>query len=112
MWPQYAHNLVPYSSSQSQSSYIIRNPQQRRISQSQPVRGRDEEQDDIVSADVEEVVLIVLIVVDERLLFGGKGKVVTSLLIANKLLLGVIAYMYMLPPFRLLLYVLICGYTS
>lgn len=43
------------SSSQSQSSYIIRNPQQRRISQSQPVRGRDEEQDDIVSADVEEV---------------------------------------------------------
>lgn len=44
------------SSSQSQSSYIIRNPQQRRISQSQPVRGRDEEQDDIVSADVEEVI--------------------------------------------------------
>lgn len=56
--------------------------------------------------------MIVLIVVDERLLFGGKGKVVTSLLIANKLLLGVIAYVYMLPPFRLLLYVLICGYTS
>ncbi|MXQ94451.1 hypothetical protein E5288_WYG022440 [Bos mutus] len=52
------------SSSQSQSSYIIRNPQQRRISQSQPVRGRDEEQDDIVSADVEEVVLIVLTVVE------------------------------------------------
>ncbi|KAB1257826.1 E3 ubiquitin-protein ligase UBR5 [Camelus dromedarius] len=47
------------SSSQSQSSYIIRNPQQRRISQSQPVRGRDEEQDDIVSADVEEVVEVV-----------------------------------------------------
>lgn len=46
------------SSSQSQSSYIIRNPQQRRISQSQPVRGRDEEQDDIVSADVEEVSFI------------------------------------------------------
>eukprot|EP00061_Rhincodon_typus_P008955 g32032.t1 len=39
---------------QSQSSYIIRNPQQRHISQSQPVRGRDEEQDDIVTADVEE----------------------------------------------------------
>jgi hypothetical protein len=52
--------LTPYSSSQSQSSYIIRNPQQRRISQSQPVRGRDEEQDDIVSADVEEVLLTVL----------------------------------------------------
>ncbi|KAL0598967.1 E3 ubiquitin-protein ligase UBR5 [Plecturocebus cupreus] len=46
------------SSSQSQSSYIIRNPQQRRISQSQPVRGRDEEQDDIVSADVEEVEVV------------------------------------------------------
>lgn len=53
-------NPAPSSSSQSQSSYIIRNPQQRRISQSQPVRGRDEEQDDIVSADVEEVFLIVL----------------------------------------------------
>ncbi|KAK7812681.1 hypothetical protein U0070_016151 [Myodes glareolus] len=48
----------PSSSSQSQSSYIIRNPQQRRISQSQPVRGRDEEQDDIVSADVEEVEVV------------------------------------------------------
>ncbi|KAK6491509.1 E3 ubiquitin-protein ligase UBR5 isoform X6 [Huso huso] len=46
------------SSSQSQSSYIIRNPQQRHISQSQPVRGRDEEQDDIVSADVEEVEVV------------------------------------------------------
>ncbi|ELK32857.1 E3 ubiquitin-protein ligase UBR5 [Myotis davidii] len=46
------------SSSQSQSSYILRNPQQRRISQSQPVRGRDEEQDDIVSADVEEVEVV------------------------------------------------------
>ncbi|XP_041422518.1 E3 ubiquitin-protein ligase UBR5 isoform X11 [Xenopus laevis] len=46
------------SSNQSQSSYIIRNPQQRRISQSQPVRGRDEEQDDIVSADVEEVEVV------------------------------------------------------
>ena len=43
------------SSSQTASSYIIRNPQPRRSSQSQPVRGRDEEQDDIVSADVEEV---------------------------------------------------------
>lgn len=50
--------LTPYSSSQSQSSYIIRNPQQRRISQSQPVRGREEEQDDIVSADVEEVEVV------------------------------------------------------
>ncbi|XP_069477553.1 E3 ubiquitin-protein ligase UBR5 isoform X1 [Ambystoma mexicanum] len=46
------------SSSQSQSSYLIRNPQQRRISQSQPARGRDEEQDDIVSADVEEVEVV------------------------------------------------------
>ncbi|XP_041104638.1 E3 ubiquitin-protein ligase UBR5 isoform X2 [Polyodon spathula] len=46
------------SSSQSQSSYIMRNPQQRHISQSQPVRGRDEEQDDIVSADVEEVEVV------------------------------------------------------
>ncbi|XP_063307261.1 E3 ubiquitin-protein ligase UBR5 isoform X6 [Pelobates fuscus] len=46
------------SSNPSQSSYIIRNPQQRRISQSQPVRGRDEEQDDIVSADVEEVEVV------------------------------------------------------
>lgn len=43
------------SSSQTAASYIIRNPQPRRSSQSQPVRGRDEEQDDIVSADVEEV---------------------------------------------------------
>lgn len=43
------------SSSQTTASYIIRNPQPRRSSQSQPVRGRDEEQDDIVSADVEEV---------------------------------------------------------
>lgn len=43
------------SSSQSASSYIIRNPQPRRSSQSQTARGRDEEQDDIVSADVEEV---------------------------------------------------------
>ena len=33
----------------------MRNPQPRRSSQSQPVRGRDEEQDEIVSADVEEV---------------------------------------------------------
>ncbi|KAJ7338019.1 hypothetical protein JRQ81_010545 [Phrynocephalus forsythii] len=46
------------SSNQPQSAYIIRNPQQRRISQSQPVRGRDEEQDDIVSADVEEVEVV------------------------------------------------------
>lgn len=45
----------PPSSSQTTASYIIRNPQPRRSSQSQPVRGRDEEQDDIVSADVEEV---------------------------------------------------------
>ncbi|MGH0149004.1 UNVERIFIED_CONTAM: hypothetical protein FKN15_044615 [Acipenser sinensis] len=45
-------------SSLSQSSYIIRNPQQRHISQSQPVRGRDEERDDIVSADVEEVEVV------------------------------------------------------
>lgn len=54
--------LLPslFSSSQSQSSYIIRNPQQRRISQSQPVRGRDEEQDDIVSADVEEVIIVIV----------------------------------------------------
>lgn len=43
------------SSSQTAASYIIRNPQPRRSSQSQPARGRDEEQDDIVSADVEEV---------------------------------------------------------
>ncbi|KAG5842550.1 hypothetical protein ANANG_G00178800 [Anguilla anguilla] len=43
------------SSSQSASSYIMRNPQPRRSSQSQPARGRDEEQDEIVSADVEEV---------------------------------------------------------
>lgn len=43
------------SSSQTAASYIIRNPQPRRSSQSQPVRGRDEEHDDIVSADVEEV---------------------------------------------------------
>lgn len=43
------------SSSQTAASYIIRTPQPRRSSQSQPVRGRDEEQDDIVSADVEEV---------------------------------------------------------
>lgn len=70
-WQQHPRKL-PFlrSSSQSQSSYIIRNPQQRRISQSQPVRGRDEEQDDIVSADVEEVVVIVFIVVDERLFYG------------------------------------------
>jgi hypothetical protein len=67
------HLLIPHSSSQSPSSYIIRNPQQRRISQSQPVRGRDEEQDDIVSADVEEVILIVLITVDEKLIFYGKS---------------------------------------
>lgn len=46
---------VLYSSSQAASSYIIRTPQPHRSSQSQPVRGRDEEQDDIVSADVEEV---------------------------------------------------------
>lgn len=52
------HHLSLHSSSQSQSAYIIRNPQQRRISQSQPVRGRDEEQDDIVSADVEEVEVV------------------------------------------------------
>lgn len=43
------------SSSQTAASYIIRNPQPRHSSQSQPVRGRDEEPDDIVSADVEEV---------------------------------------------------------
>uniref|UniRef100_A0A8C1RLA4 HECT-type E3 ubiquitin transferase n=1 Tax=Cyprinus carpio TaxID=7962 RepID=A0A8C1RLA4_CYPCA len=46
------------SSSQSASSYIIRNPQPRRSSQSQTARGRDEEQDDIVSADVEEVEVV------------------------------------------------------
>uniref|UniRef100_A0A8C7NHQ0 E3 ubiquitin-protein ligase UBR5 n=1 Tax=Oncorhynchus mykiss TaxID=8022 RepID=A0A8C7NHQ0_ONCMY len=46
------------SSNQTASSYIIRNPQPRRSSQSQPVRGRDEEQDDIVSADVEEVEVV------------------------------------------------------
>uniref|UniRef100_A0A7N8XQ82 HECT-type E3 ubiquitin transferase n=1 Tax=Mastacembelus armatus TaxID=205130 RepID=A0A7N8XQ82_9TELE len=46
------------SSSQTTASYIIRNPQPRRSSQSQPVRGRDEEQDDIVSADVEEVEVV------------------------------------------------------
>lgn len=69
---QCAPNLrLPSSSSPSQSSYIIRNPQQRRISQSQPVRGRDEEQDDIVSADVEEVVLIVLIVSWEAFIWEG-----------------------------------------
>ncbi|XP_010772549.1 E3 ubiquitin-protein ligase UBR5-like, partial [Notothenia coriiceps] len=45
-------------SSQTAASYIIRNPQPRRSSQSQPVRGRDEEQDDIVSADVEEVEVV------------------------------------------------------
>ncbi|XP_043921583.1 E3 ubiquitin-protein ligase UBR5 [Protopterus annectens] len=53
------------NSSQSQSSYIIRNPQQRRISQSQPVRGRDEEHDDIVSADVEEVEVVEGVAVEE-----------------------------------------------
>lgn len=52
--------FINLSSSQSQSSYIIRNPQQRRISQLQPVRGRDEEQDDIVSADVEEVSFLII----------------------------------------------------
>ncbi|KAB5532947.1 hypothetical protein PHYPO_G00125920 [Pangasianodon hypophthalmus] len=46
------------NSSQSASSYIIRNPQPRRSSQSQTARGRDEEQDDIVSADVEEVEVV------------------------------------------------------
>uniref|UniRef100_A0AAY3ZX24 E3 ubiquitin-protein ligase UBR5 n=1 Tax=Denticeps clupeoides TaxID=299321 RepID=A0AAY3ZX24_9TELE len=46
------------NSSQTASSYIIRTPQPRRSSQSQPVRGRDEEQDDIVSADVEEVEVV------------------------------------------------------
>ncbi|KAL4629964.1 E3 ubiquitin-protein ligase UBR5 isoform X5 [Arapaima gigas] len=46
------------SSSQTASSYIMRNPQPRRSSQSQPVRGRDEEQDEIVSADVEEVEVV------------------------------------------------------
>uniref|UniRef100_A0A8C7W9W9 E3 ubiquitin-protein ligase UBR5 n=1 Tax=Oncorhynchus mykiss TaxID=8022 RepID=A0A8C7W9W9_ONCMY len=46
------------NSSQTASSYIIRNPQPRRSSQSQPVRGRDEEQEDIVSADVEEVEVV------------------------------------------------------
>uniref|UniRef100_A0A7N6B6Z7 HECT-type E3 ubiquitin transferase n=1 Tax=Anabas testudineus TaxID=64144 RepID=A0A7N6B6Z7_ANATE len=46
------------SSSQTAASYIIRNPQPRHSSQSQPVRGRDEEQDDIVSADVEEVEVV------------------------------------------------------
>uniref|UniRef100_A0A671LBJ5 E3 ubiquitin-protein ligase UBR5 n=1 Tax=Sinocyclocheilus anshuiensis TaxID=1608454 RepID=A0A671LBJ5_9TELE len=44
--------------SPSASSYIIRNPQPRRSSQSQTARGRDEEQDDIVSADVEEVEVV------------------------------------------------------
>uniref|UniRef100_A0A8C9R671 E3 ubiquitin-protein ligase UBR5 n=1 Tax=Scleropages formosus TaxID=113540 RepID=A0A8C9R671_SCLFO len=47
-----------HSSSQATSSYIMRNPQPRRSSQSQPVRGRDEEQDEIVSADVEEVEVV------------------------------------------------------
>ncbi|XP_035381953.1 E3 ubiquitin-protein ligase UBR5 isoform X1 [Electrophorus electricus] len=46
------------SSGQPASSYIIRNPQPRRSSQSQAARGRDEEQDDIVSADVEEVEVV------------------------------------------------------
>uniref|UniRef100_A0AAR2J8U3 E3 ubiquitin-protein ligase UBR5 n=1 Tax=Pygocentrus nattereri TaxID=42514 RepID=A0AAR2J8U3_PYGNA len=46
------------NSGQSASSYIIRNPQPRRSSQSQTARGRDEEQDDIVSADVEEVEVV------------------------------------------------------
>ncbi|XP_063054963.1 E3 ubiquitin-protein ligase UBR5 isoform X10 [Engraulis encrasicolus] len=46
------------NSSQAASSYIIRTPQPHRSSQSQPVRGRDEEQDDIVSADVEEVEVV------------------------------------------------------
>lgn len=51
---------VSSSSSQTAASYIIRNPQPRRSSQSQPVRGRDEEQDDIVSADVEEVGCLII----------------------------------------------------
>ncbi|KAJ8353856.1 hypothetical protein SKAU_G00214230 [Synaphobranchus kaupii] len=46
------------SSSQSTFSYIMRNPPPRHSSQSQPARGRDEEQDDIVSADVEEVEVV------------------------------------------------------
>uniref|UniRef100_A0AAY5EXU1 E3 ubiquitin-protein ligase UBR5 n=1 Tax=Electrophorus electricus TaxID=8005 RepID=A0AAY5EXU1_ELEEL len=46
------------NSGQPASSYIIRNPQPRRSSQSQAARGRDEEQDDIVSADVEEVEVV------------------------------------------------------
>lgn len=51
----FSYVSLPFSSNQTAASYIIRNPQPRRSSQSQPVRGRDEEQDDIVSADVEEV---------------------------------------------------------
>ena len=101
MWQQWPHKLlILHSSSQSQSSYIIWNPQQRRISQSQPVRGRDEEQDDIVSADVEEVVVIVLIVVEETLLFGREE---VSLIVVYY------HYMCLLLTFRVLLCVLICG---
>lgn len=55
LWPWLTALFCFPSSSQTAASYIIRNPQPRRSSQSQPVRGRDEEQDDIVSADVEEV---------------------------------------------------------
>ncbi|KAJ8394592.1 hypothetical protein AAFF_G00043950 [Aldrovandia affinis] len=46
------------SSSQSTFSYIMRSPPPRHSGQSQPARGRDEEQDDIVSADVEEVEVV------------------------------------------------------
>ncbi|XP_073780763.1 E3 ubiquitin-protein ligase UBR5 isoform X31 [Danio rerio] len=46
---------LPPRPSPDQSS---RNPQPRRSSQSQTARGRDEEQDDIVSADVEEVEVV------------------------------------------------------
>ncbi|XP_072562057.1 E3 ubiquitin-protein ligase UBR5 isoform X7 [Paramormyrops kingsleyae] len=48
----------PSSSGQPASSYMIRNPQPRRSSQSQPARGREEEHDDMVSADVEEVEVV------------------------------------------------------
>ncbi|XP_048881123.1 E3 ubiquitin-protein ligase UBR5-like isoform X6 [Brienomyrus brachyistius] len=48
----------PSSSSQAASSYVARNPQPRRSNQPQPAGGRDEETEDIVSADVEEVEVV------------------------------------------------------
>lgn len=65
------------------------------------MRGRDEEQDDIVSADVEEVVVTDFTVVDERLLYGRE----------EVLVVAYYHYIYLLPGFRLLLHILICGYT-